>query len=68
MEALVHRISARIIAGPSVGLDENACLVSLMAWRVASMSDERWKRLIAAHEAEIWLIREQMEQRYRSGL
>jgi hypothetical protein len=58
--ALVHRISARVIAGPSTGLSAGQCLVMLMAWRPAGMAEARWQRLCASHEAEILLIREQI--------
>jgi hypothetical protein len=58
--ALIHRISARVIAGPNAGLSEGQCLVMLMAWRPAGMEDSRWHRLCASHEAEILLIREQI--------
>jgi hypothetical protein len=34
----------------------NSCLVSLVAWRVASMDQARWERLIACHEVEVLLI------------
>jgi hypothetical protein len=34
----------------------NSCVVSLTAWREASMGDERWERLVACHEVEIRLI------------
>jgi hypothetical protein len=56
----MHRISARIIAGPNAGLSAGQCLVMLMAWRPAGMEDSRWHRLCASHEAEILLIREQV--------
>ncbi len=55
------RISARVVPGPVCGLDESDCIVTLTAWRSASMSEERWQRLCAAHEAEIWLIKSQLE-------
>ncbi len=61
------RISARVVPGPVCGWDETACLVTLTAWRSASMSDERWSRLCASHEAEIWLIRSQIETRHRQS-
>ncbi len=57
------RISARVIPGPVCGLDATACYVTLTAWRSASMNDDRWQRLCASHEAEIWLIKAQMETR-----
>ena len=58
--ALIHRISARVIAGPNAGLSAGQCLVTLMAWRPAGMEDSRWRRLCVSHEAEILLIREQI--------
>jgi hypothetical protein len=58
--ALIHRISARVIAGPNAGLSAGQCLVMLMAWRPAGMEDSRWHRLCASHEAEILLIRDQI--------
>jgi hypothetical protein len=30
------------------------------------MGQERWERLSASHEAEIWLIEEQIETEYRA--
>jgi hypothetical protein len=61
-QALVRRISARIIQGPEIGYEAETCLVSLIAWRPASMPDERWNRLRATHEAEIFLVKAQIER------
>ena len=44
------------------GRSEERCLVSLIAWRDIDMDDARWQRLIACHEAEILLIKAQIEQ------
>jgi len=30
--------------------------LTLLAWRQAGMSDDRWSRLVASHEAEIFLL------------
>jgi hypothetical protein len=57
----VPRISARVIPGPVCGLPATTCYVTLTAWRVAGMDDNRWSRLRTAHEAEIWLIKAQIE-------
>jgi hypothetical protein len=57
----VPRVSARVVAGPACGLPPTACYVTLTAWRVHGMDDARWSRLCAAHEAEIWLIKSQIE-------
>ncbi len=65
LEKREPRISARIIPGPVCGLGETSCYVTLTAWRGAAMSDERWMRLCASHDAEIWLIKSQMEARQR---
>jgi hypothetical protein len=57
----VPRVSARVVPGPVCGLPPTACYVTLTAWRVHGMDDARWSRLCAAHEAEIWLIKSQIE-------
>jgi hypothetical protein len=57
----VPRVSARVIHGPICDLPATSCYVTLTAWRVAGMDDDRWSRLCAAHEAEIWLIKAQLE-------
>ncbi len=63
LEKREPRISARVIPGPVCGLDATASYVTLTAWRAAAMSEDRWRRLCASHEAEIWLIKAQMEAR-----
>lgn len=60
-DRLVRRIAARIMDGPPLDHPAGSCLVSLMAWRPANMGEERWRRLCASHEAEIWLIKAQIE-------
>jgi hypothetical protein len=42
------------------------CVVCLMAWRSPDMSEARWARLIACHEAEIHLIQSILETPRRS--
>ena len=59
---LVLRISARVVPGPVAGRPEDVCLITLMAWRAAGMDDTRWRQLVAAHEAEILLIKGQLER------
>lgn len=61
---LTHRISARVIDGSTLNYAPRTCLASLMAWRPADMPDDRWRRLYAAHEAEIWLIKAQIETEF----
>ncbi len=59
---LVPRIIAKVVSGPEIGRGADQCLVSLIAWRDAAMSDDRWRRLCATHEAEIYLLRAQIER------
>jgi hypothetical protein len=58
-------ISARVVPGPVTGRNDNVCLVTLTAWRAAGMDDARWRQLVAAHEAEIFLIKGQLERSRR---
>ena len=58
---LVRRISARVVPGPEIGRGPDSSLVVLTAWRTASMDDERWRRLVVAHETEALLLRRRIE-------
>lgn len=60
-EKRIPRIAAQVIPPEVCGLPEHQCLVSLIAWRTATMTVERWDRLCATHETEILLIRDQCE-------
>jgi hypothetical protein len=64
-DALSPRISARVVPGPVTGRPAEVCLITLTAWRGAGMDDARWRQLVAAHEAEILLIKGQLERRRR---
>ena len=59
--ALVRRITVRVIDAATIGRDAAASLVILTGWRIASMDDERWRRLAVAHEAEVLLLRHRIE-------
>lgn len=59
-DRLVPRIHARVIDGALLGHGAGSCVVTLLAWRPAGMSDERWSRLMSTHETEIELIRAQL--------
>lgn len=59
--SLVHRITARVIPGASLGLPSPAAVLSLIAWRTEAMDDHRWRRLLAAHELEVLLIKSLLE-------
>lgn len=60
-DALSPRIMARIIPGEVLGLEPGQCLVSLIVWRTADMSDERWHLLSVSHETEMYIIRHLLE-------
>ena len=60
-DALSPRIMARIIPGAVLGLQPGQCLITLMVWRTADMSDERWHLLSVSHETEMYLIRHLLE-------
>jgi hypothetical protein len=55
------RISTRIVPGPNYGRDTEHCMASMMAWRTSDMSNHRWQRLCATHDAEILMIQAQLE-------
>jgi len=55
-DRLVRRISARVLPGDDIGGSPGSSLVVLSAWRTQSMGDDRWHRLVVAHEAEILLL------------
>jgi hypothetical protein len=59
--ALVRRITLRVVRGVEIGSPPTTSLVILTAWRIASMDDERWRRLAVAHEAEVLLLRHRIE-------
>ena len=59
-DQLLPRIQAQVIDGPVLGHAAGTCVVTLLAWRPAGMSDERWHRLVVSHEAEIELIQAQL--------
>ena len=64
--ALAPRVMARVVPGEATGRDKGSCLVTLVAWRDASMSEARWERLVACHEVEIRLVQALLAERRRS--
>lgn len=61
-DALCPRISARVVPGDRLDLQAEHCVITLIAWRTRTMSDERWRRLTAAHEFEIHLLKSLIER------
>ena len=58
---LVPRITVRIVPGANLGFDSGHCVLSFIAWRSASMDDDRWRKLTASHEFEAVLIKNLIE-------
>lgn len=54
------RISTRIVPGTHYGRDNGHCIVTMNAWRTVDMTEDRWQRLCATHEAEILMIQAQL--------
>jgi hypothetical protein len=61
-EALLPRNSARIVPGPATKRSEKKCLVTLMTWRLADMTDEAWEQLCVTHETELFMIKGLLER------
>ncbi|MBM3547230.1 MAG: hypothetical protein FJX54_09760 [Alphaproteobacteria bacterium] len=59
--ALTPRIMARVIPGERLDLGQDKCVLSMIAWRTKTMPDERWKRLVASHEFEMFLLKSLIE-------
>jgi hypothetical protein len=59
--ALTPRIMARVIPGDRLELGPGSCVLTLVAWRTKVMSDERWRRLTASHEFEVFLLKSLIE-------
>jgi uncharacterized protein YndB with AHSA1/START domain len=59
--ALAPRIMARVVPGDRLEIGAEASVLTLVAWRLKGMSDERWRRLTAAHEFEIVLLKSLIE-------
>lgn len=58
---LVPRIQLRMVRGSHVGLGDDQCVLTFIAWRSEAMDDDRWRRLTAAHEMEAVLVKSLIE-------
>lgn len=63
-DALVPRIMIQVVAGPHLDMEDGQSVVSMMAWRMASMDQMTWDRLITAHAGEIVEIKRLVEAAY----
>lgn len=66
-DRLVRRIHARAIPGEAVDLASEHCLLVLLAWRPATMSDDRWLQLTSAHGVEVLILRRCVEAEVASA-
>ncbi len=60
-DKLTPRINVRVVPGANLGLDASRCVLTIIAWRTATMDDDRWRRLTASHEFEAVLIKNLIE-------
>jgi hypothetical protein len=65
-DSMTMRNSARVVLGEHFGRGKDKCLVSLANWRSTETDDRRWHRAAALHDLEIDLLKERIEQRWRS--
>ncbi|ETW96197.1 MAG: hypothetical protein ETSY1_27595 [Candidatus Entotheonella factor] len=56
-DALHPRIMANVIPGETLGHPAGSSVLSLFAWRDASMDDDRWQQLRECHRVELRVIR-----------
>ncbi|MCC5969224.1 MAG: hypothetical protein JJU15_04695 [Pararhodobacter sp.] len=66
-QARCPRIFIRVTPGPVLGIGAHACLVTLHALRAGDATDEGWARTCLTHEAEILLIKAQLETAWAEG-
>jgi hypothetical protein len=60
-EDLVARNMVRVVPAKVVQGEAGRCLVTLLAWRSAFMSDLRWKQLCVSHESQMFIIKARIE-------
>lgn len=61
-EAMQFRHMSRVIPGPTLKMSSDACVVTLLTWRLATQSDADWIALSTIHEAEMFLIKGLLER------
>ena len=60
-ENLEPRIFVRVPPGEVTGSSALNCILSMVAFRTETMSDDRWHRLVTAHAFEVQLIKSLLE-------
>ena len=60
-ENLAPRIFVRITPSEVIGSSTLNCILLMVSFRTAAMSDDRWHRLVTAHAFEVQLIKSLLE-------
>jgi hypothetical protein len=60
--AMQFRHMSRVIPGALLKMPAESCVVSLLTWRLATLSDADWIALSTIHEAEMFLIKGLLER------
>lgn len=60
-QKLSPRIVAKIVPGPLLDREEGQSALTLLAWRTVTMPDLRWRQLKSAHEIEVLLLKDLIE-------
>lgn len=68
LESRVPRIFIRVTPGAVLGHDDGKCLVTMTALRAAGADIANWSRTCTTHEAEILLIKGQLETAYAESV
>jgi len=61
-ESMQFRHMSRVIPGALLKMPAESCVVSLLTWRLATLSDADWVALSTIHEAEMFLIKGLLER------
>jgi hypothetical protein len=60
-EAIKPLALIRVMSGDILGLPNTQCVVSLITWRPYGTPDAIWRRVESSHEAEMFIIKHQLE-------
>ena len=63
MDSLIPRIMIRVLSHSFHGESTTGCVITMIAWKVDGMDEDRWRGLKAAHEYEILQIKALLESK-----
>ena len=66
-DKLTMRVAVKVVPGADFGYGADCCLITLLGWRPKDMSDDRWKRVRAFHDAEILMIEARLKGQWPPG-